>query len=952
MTAELPLSSKTPVKKHIFLSYASANRTDVERLHAQLQEQGLPVWIDNLSVTEGLRVGHPWQDGLADALQAAMAVVWVASPASIRSPWVRAELRRTLELGKALIPYVLDDSFTAETEWEEARTWTTLDGHALGDLQRIVPAVLGPAYNLPKLSGQLRQIVRGARISGPLFPSSVLDVPIRGRNTDLNAIEALLQEDRRLVVLMAMGGTGKTRLAAEIAVRQRHYVNGVVWHKIETHTREADLTAQIREHLDLDTETAPDAVWEALARMDVLIVLDNAEFCTDIPAYTRRLEHYSLAGGTRVLMASRVQWRETRRFNRAYELIAPDLDAAEQIARDMAEQQGYSDKLAGQERALAQAAHRHPRLIQYAMGWLYEFTPEQVMQMLRSLHGGEDMQEALDDILNRTLRQMAAQPGGEQALADLKRLLVCEGGFTAAAAEALLGPDYLTSLGLLRRWNLLQLNDGRYQPDALIEAALEADDAAHLAHFDHYLALAASHKERQDYVGLDIESANLQTAFEWAIQDREFKKALNLLTTMDSFLDNRGRFDLSLAWSELVSEALRDNPDRMLWARAQQQLADAYWAQPLGDRHNNVRKAITCYNHALKHQTPQSDKQAYAQSQSGLGLAYVDLAKVEERETNLREAIACYNRALEVRTPDATPLAYATTLNNLGNAYRSLGQIEDREENLSKAIACFTRALEFHTPQTAPLDYATTQNDLGNAYWDLAQIENREDNLRAAIDCYNRALDFHTPYTAPLAYATTQNNLGTAHANLAEFESPESNLNKAITCYQLALDFRTPQATPLDYAMTQNNLGLSYNELARINNRKSNLNEAISCYKLALEFYTTAAAPLSFAKVQNNLGNAYSDLATIENHETNLNEAIACYNRALEFRTLGDDPFGYAQTRNNLGDCYEMMGNWTAAIECWEVTLDILRQMGEEDFNTYFEEKIGKAQAQMDSSED
>lgn len=67
MPAQLPALRKTPTRKHIFISYASVNRTTVAALHQRLKEAHLPVWIDNLDVTEGLKAGRPWQDGLAEA---------------------------------------------------------------------------------------------------------------------------------------------------------------------------------------------------------------------------------------------------------------------------------------------------------------------------------------------------------------------------------------------------------------------------------------------------------------------------------------------------------------------------------------------------------------------------------------------------------------------------------------------------------------------------------------------------------------------------------------------------------------------------------------------------------------------------------------------------------------------------------------------------------------------
>ncbi len=671
MPAQLAALRKSPTRKHIFISYASANRAAVADLHQRLKDAYLgDIWIDNLDVSEGLKAGQPWRDGIAEAMHAATCVVWMASPASIRSEWVRAELRRALELGKPILPYVLDADFTTQPEWDEAKAWLTLDGVPFGDVQRIMPTNLGDDLAYEKLASQLREQVRAAKLTGVQFPSSALEIPISGRDDDLRAVETLLREQRRLVVVTGVGGTGKTRLAAEIANRQRRFAHGVVWHKIESYTRAGDLTLLLRDHLGLDMNTPDDEAWAALGRHSVLIVLDNAESCADIPAYAARLQNYDPNNGTRFLMTSRFQWKETQIINRAYELAVPTLDAAVQIVRDMAAHHGNPTRLAEREAELAQAARLHPRLIQYAVAWLNEYPISRVLTLLRTLSGGEDIEAVMDDILGKTLGQIETLPNGAQAVADLKRLLVCRGGFTLEAAEALLGESALASLSLLRRWSLLKLEGERYTPDVLVEAALPADESVRPAHYDFYLALAQAHNECQDYAGLDIDSANLSAAYDWAMASGEYEKALTLLNATYDFLGNRGRVREFAAQAGRVSAALTEHPDRRVWANAQ----------------------------------------------NTLGLAYCALAALEDPAGNLKRAVECYQRALAYRTPDAAPLDYAMTQNNLGNAYSDLAALEDRAGNLKRAVECYQRALEHYTPDAAPLDYAATQYNLGLAH--------------------------------------------------------------------------------------------------------------------------------------------------------------------------------------------------------------------------------------------
>ena len=63
-------------------------------------------------------------------------------------------------------------------------------------------------------------------------------------------------------------------------------------------------------------------------------------------------------------------------------------------------------------------------------------------------------------------------------------------------------------------------------------------------------------------------------------------------------------------------------------------------------------------------------------TQNNLGTAYSDLP-TGDRGENLRRAIGCYEAALRVRTESDFPSAWATTQFNLGLALREQGQLTE-----------------------------------------------------------------------------------------------------------------------------------------------------------------------------------------------------------------------------------------------------------------------------------
>lgn len=80
-----------------------------------------------------------------------------------------------------------------------------------------------------------------------------------------------------------------------------------------------------------------------------------------------------------------------------------------------------------------------------------------------------------------------------------------------------------------------------------------------------------------------------------------------------------------------------------------------------------------------------------AGSQNNLGAAYRNLP-TGDRGENLKKAIVCYEAALRVHTERDFPVEWAMTQNNLGIVYQNL-PTGDRSENLKKAIACYETAI-------------------------------------------------------------------------------------------------------------------------------------------------------------------------------------------------------------------------------------------------------------------
>ncbi len=774
--------------KPIFISHATKDDAVVDRIAGGLNAAGLETWIDH---QHGLKPGVDWSLGIDQAINTCACGLFIMSSASLKSDYCRAEWNRVLYLDKPLYVAVIErvpkeDRPTRLGIIQPADLTADFDS-GMADL---ISALTDGAVSDPKAPTPVK-----LRITGRIDPR-LTTIPMSGRDEDLRQIIEHLRTQP--VAILGVGGLGKSRLAAEIA-RTDERVQGAIWHVASDISRADEVIELLRDHFDLPATTDPRDVLKKLRETPTLVVIDNAE---SVEEGDRRRAYVELItdlvnNATKVLITGRAEWDwDDLPFVHPYQPkreLSPE--AAQQVVLDMARFYGTADLTAYAE-ALADAARLHARLIEVGVRLTQKFDPPKVVRDLLELQSPR-VEEALDQMILKTAEQMFAAEGRNIRTA-LRRLNVCRDGFTYEAAAFILGQwtgknlDTATldkRLSALQIWQFVTrrtLEDGRnrYEIDPLVIAVVGEDSRAHDQHFTYYEKLAQQHDQRQDYYGLDIESANLEVAFEWAIQN-EPENALWLFNACGEFLSNRGRFGQHLNWVKRVAAALEHNKDLRARAISLHSLGISYSYYPFGDRQANQRRAIEAFEKALQSIPPLNYRDDYALIQSGLATAYMNLAAFENKKLNLRLAIQADQEALKYWSAQTSPYDYAGVHNNLGAAYLDLSALEDRAGNLRHAIKAFQETLKYWTPQTRPIDHAGTLNNLGLAYRGLAEIENRGANLHHAIEIFQEVLKYRTPQGAPIAYAETQQNLGIAYQALGDFMAAIVRWREAEKYYRL-----------------------------------------------------------------------------------------------------------------------------------------------------------------------
>lgn len=243
----------------------------------------------------------------------------------------------------------------------------------------------------------------------------------------------------------------------------------------------------------------------------------------------------------------------------------------------------------------------------------------------------------------------------------LPMLAVFAGGFFAEDVEAVCG---MTAAGevllTLHERNLLtreeRLGRSRYAMLATVQAyaagklpetVAAALRRAHARHFLGVLRVAnqelggVRYAEALGQFGINL--ANFEAGSSESQSSEDHEAILDYAAFLADYLRLKGRHNdyLSLA---LVARSAAEELGAEAVAGADNNLGIAYAGLPTGDRSDNLRRAIKCFEAALRVCTERDFPQDWAGTQKNLGLAYAELP-TGDRGDNLPRAIECYEAA-------------------------------------------------------------------------------------------------------------------------------------------------------------------------------------------------------------------------------------------------------------------------------------------------------------------
>lgn len=435
-----------------------------------------------------------------------------------------------------------------------------------------------------------------------------------GRGSELLQLERLLPTVR-LITLTGAGGSGKTRLARELATRVTSaFADGVAWVELAALSDPDLLPGQIAASLGIAEQAgaaAVDTLAGALGERELLLVLDNCEHLADACAsltdrLLRTCRRLTLIATSREALgvAGERAWLVPP-------LAVPDPAAAPSPAHLAAYEAVELFVVRAQDvlpsfhlteanaRVVARICHRLdglPLAIELAAARVKVLTPEQLIQRLDNVFAVLTSTQRMALPRHRTLRatfDWSYHLLGAREQLLLQRLSVFAGGCTIDAVEAVCAggdiesADVLDLLaGLVDRSLVVMREQSGYAHYSLLEIVRQyaqerrtadgaADHAARERHAGYFLERAEdvlSELERNSsgasVAALRVEQENLRAALHWSLTARsDLAIAVRLVAALWRYWFHSNQWNEGASWCEAAIAVVPGRTASQEWVR-------------------------------------------------------------------------------------------------------------------------------------------------------------------------------------------------------------------------------------------------------------------------------------------------------------------------------------------------------------------------------------------------
>lgn len=560
-----------------------------------------------------------------------------------------------------------------------------------------------------------------------------------GRRQELRELMGQLhQPDCRLLTLMGIGGTGKTRLALELAQQvQGSFTDGVRFVPLAALDSAEGVVSSLVQSLGLKLAPSRDPwaqLLDYLSNKRVLLVLDNFEQVMAanglVAEILQRSQDLKLLVTSRESLKLSGEWlfdvqglsypgSGKAQPPESYDAVQLFVNGVKRVAPQLVLEQSDLDTIA----QLCRKLEGHPLAIELASSWARIMPIGRIAQELE--HGYDLLQTDLADLpeRQRNLRAILDKTWAslsEKKRQTLARLSVFAGGCTLEAAEQVTETHFSILLSLVNESLLKRLSSTRFGLHELLKQylreKLEQNPTAtqqaagqHANFFLHRLEQAQTSYHRLDYSASHLElmqdldnvrlglkhahqhnpqalsAASLNTIYSLFREASLYQELITVLEAVQPRLSPEARTLTKVYLAELLAET----GDLQKAAGHLESVADP--TSDLNHLHLEFAKATLSFHQGQIENAEQSARKALELAQ-GLGhsrhvlKARVKLASVYQQTGRTQEAIGLLENDLaQLRTIQPNRDLVAMLVSQ-GAHYGLLGQLEVGKELLQESM--------------------------------------------------------------------------------------------------------------------------------------------------------------------------------------------------------------------------------------------------------------------------